>query len=351
MKKTLIVAAGLAVLSTSAFASKARMQALGQDATLGSFYMQDNRNIWRMPHSINANSNFVVTEWGPQAADKDAENAEGGFFNSAASMNYGLYLNADALGNVQAAANDNNPTRFDVFVGGNSMMNWGARLGYETVTNNVSGQTAQEASGFDFTVSAELSGANVYLTYVAAADATQTSQFDQNADIKLGATYMMNEYTLFGEYSIEGNNAAKDNIAEEEASSKITVGAGKAMAMSDSATVFYDAKIISTSNYDANGAYSKNASSMALPVTFGVESKATSWLTLRASISQPIYSNIKTTNPATDVTTETSSRSTKLGVGASLTYGSLQLDGTLSNNGELGATDNILTNVSMTYVF
>ena len=39
--KTLVVAAGLAVLSTSAFASKARMQAMGQDATLGSFYMQD----------------------------------------------------------------------------------------------------------------------------------------------------------------------------------------------------------------------------------------------------------------------------------------------------------------------
>ena len=40
-----------------------------------------------------------------------------------------------------------------------------------------------------------------------------------------------------------------------------------------------------------------------------------------------------------------------LGVGASLTYGNLQLDGTLSNNGELGATDDVLTNVSMTYVF
>jgi len=344
MKKTLVVAAGLAVLSTSAFASKARMQAMGQDATLGSFYMQDTRNIWRMPHSMNANSNFVITEWGPQAgAAQSDENAEGGFFNSSASLNYGIYLNADALGNVQADTAGNLPTRFDVFVGGNSNMNWGARLGYQTITNKTATED-EDATGFDLSVSAELSGANVFLTYVAAADATVEGQDEQNNDLSLGATYMMNDYTLFGEYRSEGN------AGDADATTSITVGAGKTMAMSDSATVFYDVKLVSTSDQAITGQpTATDASSLALPVTFGVESKATSWLTLRASISQPILNNTEYT--LANNTIESSSRSTTLGVGASLTYGNLQLDGTLSNNGELGATDDVLTNVSMTYVF
>ena len=243
MKKTLVVAAGLAVLSTSAFASKARMQAMGQDATLGSFYMQDTRNIWRMPHSMNANSNFVITEWGASKTQLNAdENAEGGFFNSSASLNYGIYLNADALGNVQADTAGNLPTRFDVFVGGNSNMNWGARLGYETITNKTATED-EDATGFDLSVSAELSGANVFLTYVAAADATIEGGAEQNNDLSLGATYMMNDYTLFGEYRSEGN------AGDADATTSITVGAGKTMAMSDSATVFYDVKLVSTSDH------------------------------------------------------------------------------------------------------
>ena len=348
MKKTLVVAAGLAVLSTSAFASKARMQALGQGATFGSYYMQDTRNIWRMPHAMNANSNFVITEWGDQDAT-NGENAEGGFFNSTSSLNYGIYLNADALGNVQASS-AGNPNRFDVFVGGNTNMNWGARLGYQTVTNKTAALD-EDASGFDFTVSAELSGANVWLSYVSAADATIANSRDQNADMALGATYMMNDYTLFGEYTSEGNQAALGATTEDEASTRITLGAGRSMAMSDSATVFYDAKLVSTSHYAANGTYSKDASSMSLPVTFGVEAKANSWLTLRASISQPIYSNQEVKNG--NDTEESSSRSTTLGVGASLTYGNLQLDGTVSNadQGTLGASNDVISNVSMTYVF
>ena len=348
MKKTLVVAAGLAVLSTSAFASKARMQALGQGSTFGSYYMQDTRNIWRMPHSMNANSNFVITEWGDQDAT-NGENAEGGFFNSAASMNYGIYLNANALGNVQQDTNNNNPNRFDLFVAGNGNMNWGARLGYETITNKTAALD-ESASGLDFTVSAELSGANVWLTYVAAADATVDGSRDQNADMRLGATYGMNDYTLFAEYTSEGNQAAITGTEEDETSTTLTIGAGRTMSMSDSATVFYDAKIVSTSNLSA-GAYSKDATSLSLPVTFGVEAKANSWLTLRASISQPVYSNQEVKNG--NDTEESSSRSTTLGVGASLTYGSLQLDGTVSNadQGTLGASNDVISNVSMTYVF
>ena len=46
MKKHIVVAAGLAVLSTGAFATVARMSALNQTAQ-GSYYIQDERNAFQ----------------------------------------------------------------------------------------------------------------------------------------------------------------------------------------------------------------------------------------------------------------------------------------------------------------
>ena len=63
MKKHLVIAAGLATLSTGAYASQARMTAMNQDSD-GSYYMNDTRNVWRMANHVNANTNYVTTEWG-----------------------------------------------------------------------------------------------------------------------------------------------------------------------------------------------------------------------------------------------------------------------------------------------
>ena len=238
MKKHLVVAAGLAVLSTGAFASKARMSAMNQEASLGSYYMYDTRNIWRMPHTMNQNPEFVITEWGSN------DTAEGGFFNSSASLNYGLYLNADAYdsstgGNVQNGTTTN-PQRFDLFLSSQKTSSWGARLGYETMTDTANNE---EVSSFDVSVSGNLSGANVWLTYITGADKTTSAQNDTNADYRLGATYEMNDYTVFGEYHSEGNTGNQD------ASTCIKVGAGKTMSMNDTATVFYDVQLMSMSNF------------------------------------------------------------------------------------------------------
>ena len=114
-----MIATGLAVLSTSAFASKARMTALNQSASFGSFYLEDNRNVFRSSNSANSLSNYVITEWGVKNTNANNVTAEGGFFSSMGSLNYGLYLNADAYGNAaNAVANQLETARVDVIVGG-----------------------------------------------------------------------------------------------------------------------------------------------------------------------------------------------------------------------------------------
>ncbi|MBY0412824.1 MAG: hypothetical protein K2Q18_01600 [Bdellovibrionales bacterium] len=94
MKRNVLVIAGLAVLSTNAFASKARVEALNQDSVRGSEYISDSRNIFRNPAHLNTMSNYLVTEWGTAAStdSQTAPRAEGGFFRETGSFNYGLYL-------------------------------------------------------------------------------------------------------------------------------------------------------------------------------------------------------------------------------------------------------------------
>ena len=147
MKTKVMVIAGLAVLSTSAFASKARVQALGQDANLGSEYMADSRNIFRNPAALNETKNYLVTEWGTanNGDSLDAPRAEGGFFRETGALNYGLYLgnDGDNVNRSQAVnkflAQDN---AIDLFIAGDMGVKWGARLHYagskdEATTANV----------------------------------------------------------------------------------------------------------------------------------------------------------------------------------------------------------------------
>ena len=333
MKKHIVVAAGLAVLSTGAFASKARMQALSQGDTLGSYYMNDNRNIWRTAGAVNSNTNFVITEWSggknDETVNADAQ-PEGGFFKTSGALNYGLYLNADAYGSNIVAGQ--NPSRFDVFVGSSEGMNWGARVGYSSFTNG-----DQDGSAFDFGVSADLGAANVWLNMAPGATTTLTAgDTEFNMDMTLGATMGMGDYTLFAEYASEGGTG------EQEAATSLTVGAGRSMT-NDNATLFYDVKVMSESNIG----HDEDVSKLSVPVTFGAEVKASSWLTWRASLSQSLFGALDQNG------SETSARTTTLGAGASLTWGALQLDGTLSSAsaGNLGTDSNLMSNVSATYRF
>src|SRR5690606_13118987 len=97
MKKQIAIALGLAVVSTSAFATKARLEALGEDAN-GSMFISDNRNVFLNPATINYHKDFVTLEWGDttQAVDAaETPRAEGGFFKASGNMVYGLYLGSE----------------------------------------------------------------------------------------------------------------------------------------------------------------------------------------------------------------------------------------------------------------
>ena len=238
------------------------------------------------------------------------------------SLNYGLYLNADAYGNTRdITARSVEASRFDLFLAGDAGLNWGLRLGYES---NMSTDD-NESSGMDLGVSANVAGANLWLNYVMPVTSKigGNDQTEQNADMRLGLTYGMGDHTLFAEYDSEGQAEGTD------AASRINVGLAKVWETSNGATLFYDVSLRTTSGYGTDHATPQDgSSSMRIPVTFGAEIKASSWLTWRASIHQSVYGSHETESG--DVT---SGRTTILGAGASLTWGDLQIDGTMSGQG------------------
>ena len=115
MRKQILIAAGLAALSTSAWATQARLQALGQESTFGSLYYSDTRSVFKNPAYINEYNNFVVTEIARGGGDANAE-MEGGFYKSAGNLNYGFHF----------SDTDNN--ELQGFIGGDAGVQWGLSL-------------------------------------------------------------------------------------------------------------------------------------------------------------------------------------------------------------------------------
>ena len=385
MKKQLTVALGLAVLATPAFASKARLQALGEDVN-GSFYVNDLRNVFLNAANVNNHKDTVTFEWGDTANATDATatpRAEGGFFKSAGNINYGVYLGSEsntsngyrAVGGV-AMEEENN---IDVFVGGDAGMKWGANLTYS--------KTAKDETANDATQSAlrtrlgVISGdveafANISLSNKA--EDAQEDELEGKLGYQLGAIYNLdNNYKIFAEYrsntaEIDSQTATSDGDLK---ATQLQVGAGHTSKLNDKASLFTkvqyqmnkgendsDAAATAAGQFggalgcsQANAIGCEEYSGSFIPVVVGLEYDATSWLVLRGSVSQTIWGTQEDSENKKGF-----SETTVVNAGASLKFGDLAVDGVIGN-GAAGAgsdttdgqfnTDILMSRVSMTYRF
>jgi hypothetical protein len=387
MKKQLVVALGLAVLATPAFASKARLQALGDDVN-GSFYINDNRNVFLNAANINNHKDLVTFEWGDTGTAVDgtaAPRSEGGVFKTAGNMVYGVYLGSESntsnafrtLGAGVAMEEENN---IDLFVGGDAGMKWGANLTYsksnddETAgTEDTSQQAIRTRLGV---IAGDIEGyANINISNKAE-DATG-DEFDGNLGYQIGAIYNLNEYRIFADYSSFSGDADSGTTTDdgEISTSKLQVGAGRATKLNDKATLYTKANLLwvkGENDYDTtNTGFAGGCSGTAvflceeykgtsIPVVIGLEYDAASWLALRTSIGQTIWGKQEDADDKKGF-----QETTVVNAGATLKFGELSVDGVIGNslsganaggdntatgNGNL-RTDNLMSRVSMTYRF
>lgn len=397
MKKISFIVA-LACLSTSAHATKARMIALGEDAADGSYYIQDDRNMFRNSAFLNDYANKSVLEWGNSSGaagtnlDTDgAPKAQGGFIKNGGAYNYGAYLGNEsnttqllrmsAWGSGDTLSHADNV--LDVFFGGGSDMKWGANLAYSKNKTETSSTVKNEDHSYGARLGVATDNMDAFANIALGNNAKRTNgsntfEYDGKLGYHVGGTYRMGAWSPFvswknGKWDVKQTGSA----TAEGTFTELQVGAGHTHNLSSTTRVltrvnyFKEAVELKYAAGTTEGKISK------IPLVVGFEADATSWLTLRGSVGHNLIGNVEAKNlgsvpnatvravyAARYTTTEqkrTITNSTAVNAGASLTFGSLVVDGSIGANGTDGATaatksgvldlDRLLTRVGMTYSF
>ncbi len=349
MKKIIIALSSLMLITTSAFATRARMTALGQDASRGSDYIRDTRYVFSNPAALNTMSDYVVYE---------AENTEGGFFRDGGKFNYGVYLGsmidhhapiADFVTDVGSLANAsvvglNSPV--DLFLAGDMGFSWGVRLHMaadEITDTSVKSESTARAVG----VGMMMGDFSLYLNKSLSDERKAGALKSEGEHMIIGGTYRWRGYTIMLNKS---SNESKYNSNKDESSS-MNLGIAKIRQMSSSSRMFLDLTYATAEVTPAGGTKTETTS---LPLTIGFEADANSWLTLRGSVRQSVL--LDESKTGADKTTAVNN--TSLNLGMTLNYGRLMVDGVLSvtgvgavNAGELNFGDTIASNVSIHYWF
>ena len=388
MKKQLTVALGLAVLATPAFASKARLQALGESVD-GSFYVNDLRNVFLNAANVNNHKDTVTFEWGTTGSLLDgigptsSPRAEGGFFKSAGNINYGVYLGSESNTSnyfrSEADVQMEEENNIDVFVGGDAGVKWGANLTY---SKSAEDETIDDATQTALrTRLGVISGDVEAFANISLSNKAEDANGDElkgKLGYQVGAIYNLdNNYRLFAEYrsntaEVDHRTAANDGDLK---ATQLQVGAGHTSKLNDKANLF--TKVQYQMNKAENdtalkGDFSDPTCTLAtsvsceeysasfIPVVVGLEYDAASWLVLRGSVAQTIWG---TQEDADDK--KGFAESTVVNAGASLKFGDLVVDGVIGNSNAGAAatandtsagagnlrTDNLMSRVSMTYRF
>lgn len=241
MKRLLVALCAVGMLAGSqAMASDARIHVMGNGlggAAGGSFYYNDNYNMFYNPAYVNDYTNWVTIE-------KAGAASSAGFVTGMGSMNVGLFMNRPS------AAGATKP--IDVFVGGDMGMKWGAKLRHEIVggENNLdlaAGVVMGDLAPFaHFRVLGDVGG-------------------DQTlSDLGLGLRFTMGEWTPFATF-----NSMK--IEDVVLANNVSAGIGRNTKLSEGVMLNYAV------------AYTRDLENEtgALPITLSAEGAATSWLKLR----------------------------------------------------------------------
>lgn len=378
MKKQLVLGLGLAVLAAPAFASKARLQALGE-STNGSFYINDNRNVFLNSAQVNNHKDLVTLEWGTGAGTEGGDNtpnAEGGVFKTMNNMVFGVQLGRGLSFNTAAETTEDTATTvldasnaIDLFVGGDAGFKWGANLTYaKSNDENKATPSKAEAQVIDLNLGAIFGETTVYVKGGVLGSSKDTKlaaayNVERSASYEVGASHQINAYTVFGQYSMnEFKNKKGTKTTLDQ--SNLVVGVGRNDKISDKTVMFTKLQASQIQNElkkEATAGSNSNATTYEVPVVFGLEHDAASWLTLRGSVSQNLWSKAK---DKTKKTENTVANSTNVNAGATLKFGELAFDGVIGtdNNNDAGtgstttekgilSTDNLMTRVSMTYRF
>jgi hypothetical protein len=366
------------------------MEALGQGDA--SYYLMDSRTVFVNPSALNEMKNYVVTEWGTGAAGDSvtAPRAEGGFFREMGAFSYGLYLGNNGTARTVTSASTatflNHQNALDLVLAGDMGMKWGARVHFANSKDETGGfEKKNSAFGLGLGAShGDLSGyLNLDLNDKSTGAKVVGDEWKRKPGINLGASYKWTGMTFFADYTSTNEDltaAAGSDITAggfssagavtagtastlTHKTSNVTLGASKMHEVNPGARIVSDARLVLASDEIGGSvvaAQNGKVTTTKLPITFALEADATSWLTLRGSVSQNF---ILGETKAIDGKKSSITNSATANAGATLNFGKLKVDGVIgtsasARNGALGSTntgvlttDNLMSRVGVTYNF
>lgn len=368
MKNVLLIT-GLAVLSTSAFASKARLEALGSSSI---YYINDSRSAFLNPADLNGAKNLMVTEWGAASSAADsgiAPKAEGGFFREMGTFTYGLYLgnNTNRVDQGRTTATFlNQDNAIDLLLAGDMGMKWGARLHYaSSKIETGTAATTKKNDAFGLSLGGKNGNAGAYINMDLSDKSTGngtvgTYESKLKPSYNVGGTYDFSGFNFFADYS---SSKLEETLAALTTTkiSTLLLGVGRIHEINPTSRFFSSVAFSSATGEATSGATTAKSTETSLPVSFGMEADATSWLVVRGSVSQNvIIGQEKVSLTGSPDTKSTIADSTTVSTGATLNFGKLKVDGLVGTTGTAGApgsktgvlsTNNLLTRVGVTYAF
>lgn len=438
MKKIIALSVLAVLASNTAEASKARLLALGENLeTAGSLYFSDNRNIFQNAAFIHEYKDAIYLEWGAQGgqnapvfgqlnnkADTDTQpQAEGGFLKSHGKYVYGLHFGAESyithearsylrLRNSTKTHQDN---QVDAFFGAaeSEDFKWGVNVTYSNTKEDADKAEQQSASIRVGAMGKKWEGyANVAVLNKSEIRAINPlnptnpgkDEFEGKGGWELGGSYDLGFAKAFGywrhgawEQDTDSLTATGGTPADvtgavytgktEFDTNRVRLGLGREAQLNERTTLFSKVEYVMTKReVKAKGGSARgtaNIDDYYVPLTIGLEHDATSWLTLRGSVTQYLVSQqdnsfssallaSNTPNPphiSPMVTGQypkgkrSFQNTTNVNVGATLKFGDLSIDGVIGTStgaGAIGDTksekgilslDNLASRVAMTYRF
>lgn len=389
MKKIMMVGSALMLLSTSAFATKARLMALGEDKD-GSYFVSDYRNIYINPAELNSLSNMTVFEWGGAGsnmstllggASLDFDNstkAQGGvLYGLSNGLKVGAILGDETdvaaltriLASNGAAATQGLQSAdnvLDVFVAGKAAVNWGANLLYSKSKDESTATTKHNSNAYAVRFGASQDNWNAHMLVALGAksdrpNAAATPVYKGKLGVRVGGGYdLSTENKFFGmveNYSWDQTNST--TATRRGVFQKGFMGVGHTKKVTDNSTMFVKLQgEVTHIELKSVGAMVKaTIDRMAFPVSVGFEHSATEWLVLRGSVVQNLYGTVKDEGLTANFGTaglgdmgaiarllangrygsstsgnggkKTIANSTTVNAGATLAFGSLSVDGNI----------------------
>ncbi len=413
--KNLLLVLSLVITASPAFASRARLESLGENAN-GSYYINDGRNIFLNPASINNYKKKLFLELGnstsvadsstsggaatPGALVASGSKVQGGFTNTFGDFVYGLYVGRESNRMLDAIATSNAlitgtandliapDHAFDFFFGGEaSNLKYGVDVFYAGAQNRLSnGGTflntiGQTSSLFGIKLGVDVSNFAVFTTIGITSNALSDAQapalrneLKGKISVDAAVTYTMDDMTLLGKYTTYGSDLTLGTTLPATYVGKTTawgIGAGWKKEATKSVTMYsrlqFDYQKNTTDTTASGGTTSTqtdNQSWVNLPIVLAAEAQATSWMTVRGAVSHSLYG--QHTNESDK---DSMNNMTTVAAGLGFNFGDLNIDalfgqsaavagaaseasqGTSQAGSIFGFGDNMLSRISMTYNF